>query len=424
MKNAMYLLGLVVVILSVYAWDVRMQQAQLEKQVYALHTASMSEASEKLAQLNRSMAQSLLYNDEAARDEELHNIWRISSDLRSDLSKLPIQDEVRTSWMKYVGKIGDTAKKSIGADYTEWAQQMKPIAGNLRTLEEEWNVATTSFYAHQGDFSSWRKEGQLALADSSFHTVSKQLTSYQETDFPLTASEADFEKKRDLAHLMGKQITKGEAIARAKRVFPHIEEATLTVTKSQDDAPYPFYHIQFIHGSRIGYVDLTENSGEIISFLLERPIRQEARSHEELMKMAASFMEQAGYTDVTLTEARENHEAWHLVFTRQVGGALVYPDSIQLKIAKDNGEVLGMNAMEYIQKETLPSEQGTEPDWSQFFAQGVSVEEIKEMYTTNDAFELRRCFEVIVRKLDRHADTFRIVVDAGSHSVEKVERLD
>lgn len=423
MKNALYLLALLVVILSVYAFDAKTRQAQLEKNVYAMHVTSMSEASEKLVELNRHVAQSLLYNDEAARNEELQNIWRMSSDLRSDISKLPIQDEVRMSWMKYLGKVGDTAKKSVGTDYDEWAKQITNVSTNLHTLSEEWNVATTNFYEHNGNFTSWKEQGQLAIADSSFSSLSKQLTSYQETDFPLTASESDFEKKRDLKHLMEKKMTKNEAIARFKLLFPRIDEATLTVTKSKDDAPYPFYHIQFIHGASIGYADITENGGEVISFLLERPIRKEVRSHEEILKAGEKFLQQAGYTDVVLAETRENHEAWHFVFTRKAHDALVYPDSIQLKVAKDNGEILGMNAMEYIQKETLPTSQVTEPDWSQYFAQGVSVEEIKEIYTTNDRYELRPCFEVLVRRKDRDVETFRTVVDAETHEVIKVEQL-
>ncbi|MER1985451.1 MAG: PepSY1/2 domain-containing protein [Solibacillus sp.] len=423
MKNAVYLLGLLVVILTVYSYDAKTKQAQLEKNVYALHMNSMSEASEKLAQLNRSVSQSLLYKDEEARNGELQDVWRMSSDLRSDIAKLPIQDEVRVSWMKYLGKIGDTAKKSVGTDHEQWAKQMTNVSSNLRSLTEEWNVATTNFYEHQGNFSGWKEQGQLAIADSSFNSLSKQLTSYQETDFPLTASESDFEKKRDLAHLMGKQITKSEAIARFKILFPRIDEATLTVTKSKDDAPYPFYHIQFIHGSRIGYADITENGGEVISFLLERPIRKEVRSHEEIVKAGEQFMEKAGYKDVVLAEARENHEAWHFVFTRKANDALVYPDSIQLKVAKDNGEVLGMNAMEYVQKETLPVQQVSEPDWAQFFAEDVAVEEIKEIYTTNDALELRHCFEVLVRKKDARGETYRAVIDAETHEVVKIEQL-
>lgn len=423
MKSLVYLLGLAVVILGVYSFDTTRKHAQLEQSVYALHTTNISGASEKLATLNRTVSQSLLFNDEQALKRELDDIWRMSSDLRGEVAQLPIQEEVRTSWMRYLGKIGDTAKQAAGGESQDWHKQMTVVSQNLGALTDEWTVATTSFFEHNGDFSQWKANQQTAIGDSSFQHVSKQLTSYNETDFPLTASESDYEKKRDLEHLMGEKITKNQAVAQFQTVFPLIAESTLTVTKSKDDAPYPFYHIQFVRGARIGYADITENSGKILSFLMERPVRKEVRSHEEIVASAKKFMETAGYTDVTLTESRENHEAWHFVFTRVVDQALVYPDSIQVKVAKDNGEVLGMNAMEYIQHETLPNQAVVEPEWKTFFADTVSVEEIKEIYTDNDALQLRRCFEVIVRMKEKQGNTFRVVLDTETHDIIKVEQL-
>ena len=199
----------------------------------------------------------------------------------------------------------------------------------------------------------------------------------------------------------------------------------VTVTKSSDDAPYPFYHIQFIHGTKIGYADITEKGGHLLSFLLERPVKKHALSHEEIIDAAQSFMKKVGYTDVVISESRENHEAWHFVFTRVYGDdqALVYPDSIQVKVAKDNAEILGINAMEYIQEETI-NEQGEVPiDWEKFFTEKVTVEEMKKIYTANAHLELRKCYEVIAKLNNRSQDTFRIVIDSETHEVIKNEKL-
>lgn len=265
----------------------------------------------------------------------------------------------------------------------------------------------------------------MDLNESPFVQASKQLKSYNETDFPLTASESDFEKKRDLQHLIDEKITKKQAIEKLKSYFPNIDDAIVTVTKSSDDAPYPFYHIQFIRGSRIGYADITENGGHLLSFLLERPILKNAKSHEEIGDAATQFMKKVGYEDVVMTESRENHEVWHFVFTRQIGndGALVYPDSIQIKVAKDNAEVLGLNAMEYIQEEFIGKQAEIPIRWETFFAENATVEEVKKIYTANHTLDLRKCYEALVRLDNRLNDTFRIVIDTETHEVLKVEKL-
>ena len=356
MKNLSYLLGLVVVILGLVVWDLNDKNNQLERAVYATQSREFSAATEKLGLLQQTISQSLLFEDEKALTYELDSIWRMSSDLRNSVANMPIQEEVKNDWMRYLGKIGDSAKKSSNTgDLQSWKDKMTTVSSNLQAFSEEWSVATVAFFENDGDYNKWTSNQQLALSESPFVEVSKQLKTYNETDFPLTASESDYEKKRDLKNLEGENITKKQAITQLQSFFPNIEDAMVTVTKSKDDAAYPFYHIQFVRGSRIGYGDITENSGHLLSFLFERPVIGEPLSHEEILQAAQQFMKKVGYTDVTLTESRENHEAWHFVFTRQHGpdNALVYPDSIQVKVAKDNAEILGLNAMEYIQKETI-----------------------------------------------------------------------
>ncbi|MCT6923139.1 MULTISPECIES: PepSY1/2 domain-containing protein [Bacillales] len=424
MKNAVYLLSIVVLILAVYAYDVTTKQRSMERAVHAHYTNELTNASEKLSLLHSSIAKSMLFQDEKALHKELDTIWRVSSDMRNAVSRLPLHQEVANDWMRYLGRIGDEAKRAAASqDATEWQDKMETVNGNLHALTEEWTVATTNYFQQDGDYQKWSKITADEVGDSSFAKVSADLKSFNETDFPLTASESDYQKKRELQHLMDEPLTKAQALQRLQTVFPLISDATMTVTKSRDDAPYPFYHIQFVRGSRIGYADITEKGGHILSFLLERPMKKTALPHEEVLQAAEKIMADAGYDDTVMTEMRENHIAWHFVFTRKVNDALVYPDSIQVKVAKDSGEVLGINAMEYIQKETIKEQELKPIDWSTFFGEGVVIEDEKKIYTENDAYELRLCYEVMARLPDKQYDTFRVVVDATTHDVIQIDTL-
>lgn len=424
MKNFTYLLGIIVVILAVYAYDVTTKQRALERAVHANYTNELTNASEKLSVLRSAIAKSMLFQDEKALHSELDTIWRVSNDMRDSVSRLPLHQEVANDWMRYLGRIGDEAKRTAKSkDANEWQNKMQDVNSNLHALTEQWTEATTAYFEQDGDFDKWRKITTNELGNSSFAQVSADLKSYNETDFPLTASESDYQKKRELQNLMDEPMTKSEAIAQLKKVFPLIDKATMTVTKSREDAAYPFYHIQFVRGSRIGYADITEKGGHILSFLLERPMGKTMLPHEEVLQKAEKAMKDAGYDDTVMTEMRENHIAWHFAFTREVDGALVYPDSIQVKIAKDNGEVLGINAMEYIQKETIEKQQVKPINWQQFFGQGVVIEDEKLIYTEDDGYSLRLCYEVIAKLPTKQHETFRVVIDSETHEVVQIDAL-
>ena len=415
MKNTLYLFGILLVALLVYTIDLSEQNKELKQTMHAYYTNELAMTSEKITELSTTINQAQLFSPGKARDEEMDTVWRVSNELRNTISQLPIQSEIANSMLNYLGRMGEQAKKGREEDWSA-------IATNMNALKEEWNVATARFFSVDSNYDTW-DDGMLEMADSPFKTVAKNLKSYHETDFPITASESDYEKKRDLVHLTDREVTKDEALQKMHDLFPATNGATLNIALSADDAAYPFYHIQFVRGSRLGYADITKKGGHVLSFLLERPVNEVVITQQQAREMATKFLQDAGYTDVVYVEARENHEAWHFVFTREVDDALVYPDSIQLKLAKDTGEILGLNAMEYIQKETLPVMAPKEIVFEDYFADSVNVEETKLVYTESDSFDLVLCYEVIVRMNNDYNDTFRVLINAETHEVVEVEPL-
>ena len=110
--------------------------------------------------------------------------------------------------------------------------------------------------------------------------------------------------------------------------------------------------------------------------------------------------------DVAYVESRENHQAWHVTFARVHPGdnALIYADGVQLKVAKDTGELLGANAMEYIQEENIKKQTAKPIDWKTFFQDDIQVQEVKIstqiMGSLSNVFAMRllHCEMVIRRK--------------------------
>jgi len=412
--------------LGAYSINMHGKNASLQRTVLAQYTDSLTDASEKLSHLQRAVSQSLLFRDDNAIHNELDSVWRLSSDVRSSMSNIPIGQEVSNDWLSYLGRLGDEAKKTAKTgDFKAWREKMPQVSTNLQALSDEWSSATVDFYKNNGKMDVWLRQVDTKNPNTTFDNVHKTLKDYSEKDFPLTLSESDWQKKMDLKALQDSDITEKEALEKVKQLFPIIKDATFTVTKSSDTAPYPFYHIQFHQDIRLGYVDLTEKGGHLISYLVERPVDEARLSQDEIMKKAEEYVKRLGMNDVAFVESRENHQAWHVTFARVHPGdnALIYADGVQLKLAKDTGELLGANAMEYIQAETIKPQTAKPIDWKTFFDDDVKVQEVKNIYTDNGSFEQRLCYEVIAVRDKNAQETFRVVIDAENHNVLKVEYL-
>ncbi|MGA3598623.1 PepSY1/2 domain-containing protein [Lysinibacillus agricola] len=426
MRTMLVILTVAVIGLGAYSVHMHKENTSLQRTVLAQYTNNLTDASEKLTGLQQAVSQSLLFQDDQAMNNELDAVWRLSSEVRSSLSNIPVGQEVSNEWLSYLGRLGDEAKRTEKTgDYQAWREKMPQVSTNLQSLSDEWTAATVDLYKNNGNMDVWVQQVDNTKPNTTFDNVQKTLKDYSEKDFPLTLSESDWQKKIELKALQDSVITEKEALEKVKKLFPIIKDATFTVTKSSDTAPYPFYHIQFHQGIRLGYIDLTEKGGHLLSYLVERPVDEARLSQDEIKKKAEEYLKRLGMNDVAFVESRENHQAWHLTFARVHPGdnALIYADGVQLKLAKDTGELLGANAMEYIQEEKIKPQTAKAIDWKTFFDDDVKIEEVKNIYTDNGQFEQRLCYEVIAVRDKNTQETFRVVIDAENHNVIKVEYL-
>lgn len=423
MKYASYFFALLTGIFALVSWNLYKDNQELEKVVYANYTNQLSSTSEKMDHLRNSVHQSLLYEDPVALNEELSNITRLSSEIKQSINQMPLAEDVRVEWTHYLTRLGSAAEIAKRNGDSDWHQVMSKASVNMDELVEAWHDVSYALFKMDGKIAKWdtlrSDEQKLAMQN---HV--KTLNTYREADFPLTASESDEEKKKELQMIMDKEVSKDEAVQKVLTAFPDLKNATMTISRNRDDAKYNFYHIQFVKGARIGYADVTVKGGHILSFLLERPVsNSKVQSHETVKNAATSFLKSLGIDNVELTDSRENSQAWHFVFTRKEGNYLIYPDSIQIKVAKDTADVIGMNAMEYIQKEKMPEHEIKPINLDTFFKDSVVVQDVKTIVTDNDASELRYNYETIVYREDAPHRLYRIVIDAESHVVQKIEVL-
>ena len=419
MKNSLYLLGLVCVILIVSCVSLWQDKQQLEGAVQNQYAQQLAIASEEMGSLNTALFQSTILSDERALNEQLLAIHESSGKVKNALSAIPVLSEQSNDWIKYMTEIESLAGTTIkDGDYADYQKRSADIASQFHSLEEEWNVLTASYFQHASSIDDYVK------STTDFSQLSTKIKSYSEQAFPVTASESDYEKKKSLQQVEDGPITKQQAIDRFHAMFPQLKEATLTVSFNEEDAPYSFYHIQFVHGSRIGYVDLLKNGGHLLSVLIDRPILEKTTTQEQAKESAEKFLKDNGFENIDFVEVRENHEAWHYVFARVEDGVVVYPDAIQIKIAKDNGEVIGVSALEYVQKETLPQVEKKDFKWEEMLSPVAKVQESKLAVIEDQHYALALCYEALVTSSEDKNHTYRLFVDAETLKLVKIELLN
>ena len=416
MKNLTYLLGLVCVILGFSTVYFYSEKNEMQRAVKTQYAQQLAIASEEMSTLNSALLQSSIISDEQALNEQLLAIHEASGKVKNALSAIPILKQQSSDWIHYMTEIEALAGHTIReGSYESWQEQSVKLTEQMQEVDEEWTVLTAAFFQHGSTIDDFMKE------TTDFDAISTKLKTFNEESFPVTASESDYEKKKTLQEVKDKPITKQQAIEKFHSMYPNLKDATLTVSFNEDDAPYEFYHLQFIRGSKIGYVDLLKNGGHLLSVLIDRPVSEVTISQQDAKERATEFLQRNAMKDTEFVEVRENHEAYHFVFARKSDDVIIYPDSIQLKIAKDDGEVIGVSALEYIQMENLPDLETKEIDWSKVLSSNAELQEKKLAIIEDEHFELALCYEALVTAKHDSNHTYRMFVDANSGKIQKIE---
>ncbi|MFJ8261336.1 PepSY1/2 domain-containing protein [Rummeliibacillus sp. NPDC094406] len=428
MKKTIFLLSYAIVACLIFSFASNRENKELKYLLHGQYTGKMADASAQLNELQQAVQQSLLFKDPTAFQNSLQDVWRLSSDIRYSIADLPLDRDFTTQWMNYLGRLGNNAKMTLTSqeNATKWHDNAKQVSNNLTNFTSDWQIATAHILQADNNYKQWLEEQTTEKDTSGFNKLSQSVKTYTESDFPLTASESDYEKKKELKELNDKQITKDEAIARFYVMFPELENATLSVNPSKKGAPYPFYHIIFHKGERTGYADITQKGGHLLSYLVERPFDKKALPLDQLKQSADRQLKELGYKDVKETDARENSNVWHITYARidEKTKAKVYADGVQVKIAKDTGEVVGLNGIEYIQKEKLKPQLVKKINWDEFFNKDVKVVNEDLAYSENKDYAERLCYELTVRMdTSQVPHTYKILVDTETGEVIKKEKL-
>lgn len=428
MKILSSILALALIVMGVFLYNSKQNEQDLQNNLRNQYTSRMTDASEKMSELQKSIQSATVFSDKAAQAEPLEDIWRLSSEIKDDIASLPLDRDFSNEWMNYLGRLGDYAKLRSEDKVPEeqWLKVTNNVAKNLDEFSYEWQNASTELLASQQSFQKWQKDVKAEKPSKKWTALSSTVKGYSESDFPLTASESDDLKKKELKSIVDKPVTKQYVEKTMKEMFPKFKNAKLVTTSSKKGAAYPFYHIQFNEGIRTGYTDYTKKGGHLLSLLIERPIGKDRIPPEQIKEKAERAVKSFGFDDVELVETRENHLVWHVVFVRlnPTNKARIYADAIQMKLAKDDGEILGVNTMEYIQKETLPDQKQIPIKWDDYFTEQVTIEKERLAYTENETLQQRLCYELILLKdTDTQSHTFRILIDTETHEVLKSEIL-
>lgn len=291
--------------------------------------------------------------------ETLTKIWDNSNLAMAYLSRIPINDDGLSQTAKFLNQVSDysytLSKKGINQEELtdEELSNLQDLHKYCIELENTLNQIEEDLYAGNTKWEELTNKNNLQFAQavdnvSVFSSIDSNFQEYEGLIYDGAFS--DHIEKAEKKGLTGNEITEDEAEQVVKEFFEDYDVKNINRNGFLENANIPEYDfsIEFNNSKDIATMSISQKGGHIISLDKNRDVNEAKISKEEAKESGKEFLKSKGFENMTPTYCAISENIITVNYAYEQDGITVYPDLIKVKMAMDNGEILGLEASGYL----------------------------------------------------------------------------
>lgn len=352
---------LLVVIAALGIWMYK-QQAEYRQASENNYNMALFELVDYVQNVETYLAKSLISSTPEHGAETLTKIWKEANLAQVYLSRLPIESVELEKTEKFLNQVSDysysLSRKNI---YNEKLSQedlenLKELHDYSVELENTLNQLSTDMNDGRISWGELTKEGTVAFAQEVSNISKNSFTSLEENfhEFSGLIYDGAFSEhitKKEKKGLTGENVDEEKAKEIAKDFVgaDKVEDISL-YSKSENTDMITYDFAVKVNGEKDSnlHISISEKGGHVVFMNYNRNIEAESVSQERADEIGKEFLASRGYKDMKETYYLKQDGIVTINYAYEQNGVTVYPDLIKLKIALDNGEVMGIETSGYL----------------------------------------------------------------------------
>jgi len=296
--------------------------------------------------------------------------WQASF-AQDNLSDLPLEHATLTKSAKFLNQLADYAsvmagKLTSGQTLTdeeknklkELGNQVSDVSGDIQALQNRISEDNLKLFNLKNSNEAAKEITEDAdPVGYSFEQINERATEYPAMIYDGPFS--DHMEDREPQGLSGEEVSVDAALAKAKEFTAILRsDASYSFEKldgeeSLDKAKIPVYNFTATNDSNKKaqeetiYINMTKTGGRLVMLMNNRHLSQGNLTEEEAMSKAEAFLKQAGFDAMSPTYTTNQDNALTIAYVYMENGVIIYPDQVKVKVALDNGQIVGFEAASY-----------------------------------------------------------------------------
>ncbi|WP_125153328.1 germination protein YpeB [Clostridium rectalis] len=367
-------------------------------------------------------------------------IFRHSSMANDKLHSLPISQQTIENTSKFLSQVGDFCytlgqAASEGKDLQEKDYQNIEDLKN-RSFELEANLNNVSNDISQGKIK-WgeiRKKASGVFAQSGenlvnekFKTIQKQVSQYPALIYDGPFSDNVLEIKPKV--LSEKKVSQGEAEKVVKKVVGENKINNITLNKSESNTKIPTYSFHVSIKGRNEkdnniVCEVSKNGGKVVYLLDNKNIEKAKISMEKAIKYGSNYLKGIGYSDMVPMYSLNYNNIAVISYVYKQNNILVYPDQIKLKVALDDGSIMGIESEKYLvahsKDRKIPSPKITADEAKKRVGKKLNINSIRLAVVPDETNKEVLCYEFSGRY---NNDNFIVYINAETGYEQRILQI-
>lgn len=342
-----------------YAFRLRERYNNLNNNSY---TEAFSNLVNYVNSVESYLAKSMISKSPEHATETLTQVWRDSNLAIVYLSRIPLENEGLSQTAKFLNQVSDysysLSRKNInGKELTdEDFANLQTMYEYSLSLENTLNQLSEEIYSGEISWDNLNTNTNSRFAQSVdsinvFSNIDSNLNEYEGLIYD--GAYSDHINKTEKLGLTGNDINEEEAKQKVKEFFGD-KVSNIETNSFLENADIPSYDfLVTLEDKEEKYsVMISKKGGHIVETSLNREVTEENISQEEANEIGKSYLSDKGFKNMKETYFVKQANIVTINYAYNDNGIIAYPDLIKVRVALDNGEILGIETSGYLNSHT------------------------------------------------------------------------
>ena len=354
-KIAIILLWAISISVGYYAYQKNEKYSNLQVNTYNESFANLVNYMNSVESL---LAKSMISKSANHSAETLTEVWRDSNLALVYLTRIPMSTEELSQTAKFLNQVSDysysLSRKNIDNEElsSDDFNNLKLLHQYSEQLENTLNQLSDELTNGAISWKDLTKNNSLEYAQtvdnvSVFSNIDSNLSQYEGLIYD--GAYSDHINKKDKVGLVGDDISEDEAYQKVKDFFGEDKIESINFNQFLENADIACYDfsVKLKNEDNNVNVEIAKKGGSVIEMQNNRDIQEEKISQEEANDIGKKFLDEKGFPGMKETYFTKLDNIVTVNYAFEYDGIVAYPDLIKVKIALDNGEILGLEAQGY-----------------------------------------------------------------------------